>query len=61
MRKFFEIYSAKINQLNVLIVLINILLLIKFFNIQVIDNKKYKKIVSEKGLREKKCEISSFE
>ena len=53
MRKFFEQYSKRINYLNVLIIIINVLIIIRFLNVQVINNDNYKKNALNKGQREK--------
>ena len=53
MRKFFEQYGKRINYLNVLIIIINASIIIRFLNVQVINNDNYKKNVLNKGQREK--------
>ena len=53
MRKFFTLYSSRINRLSAIIVVYCIILLSTFFNLQIFNNKKIKKIVNEKGWKSK--------
>ena len=45
MRKFFQLYSTRIDRLSLTIVLFSFILLFSFFRIQVIDNVEIKNIV----------------
>ena len=54
MRKFFTLYSSRINRLSTIIVIYCIILLSTFFNLQIFNNKQIKKIVHEKGWKSKK-------
>ena len=49
MRKFFVLYSKRINKHTLLILLTSTIILSKFFSIQVINNNKLKETVNAKG------------
>jgi len=51
MRNFFILYSKRINNLTIIILLYSVLLLSKFFTIQIIDKNNIKPIVQSKGTR----------
>jgi len=49
MRKFFILYSKRVNNLSIVILLYSILLLSNFFSIQILNSKHIKNIVEKKG------------
>tara|TARA_Y100000590_G_scaffold265745_1_gene298508 strand:+ start:2293 stop:4233 length:1941 start_codon:yes stop_codon:yes gene_type:complete len=51
MRKFFQLYSTRIDRLSLTIVLFSFILLFSFFRIQVIDNVEIKNIVQNKAFK----------
>ena len=51
MRKFFILYSKRVNNLSIVILLYSILLLSNFFSIQVLNSKQIKNIVEQKGTK----------
>ena len=51
MRKFFQLYSRNINRLSIGIYLLSLILLLKIFNIQIINKDTFKKIVENKGYK----------
>jgi len=51
MRKFFQLYSRNINCLSIGIYFLSLILLLKIFNIQIIQKDTFKKIVTNKGFK----------
>ena len=54
MRKFFTLYSSRINRLSIIIIVYCIILLTSFFKLQIFNNDEIKKIVTDKGWKLKK-------
>ena len=54
MRKFFTLYSSRINRLSIIIIVYCIILLTSFFKLQIFNNDEIKKIVNDKGWKLKK-------
>ena len=51
MRKFFILYSKRVNNLSIVILLYSILLLSNFFSIQILNSRQIKNIVEKKGTK----------
>ena len=51
MRNFFILYSKRINNLSIVILLISIIILSNFFSIQVLNKNKIKPLVQNKGYK----------
>jgi len=52
MRNFFILYSKRLNNLTIIILLYSMLLISNFFSIQILDKNKLKSIVNNKGTKE---------
>ena len=52
MRKFFQIYSSRINNLTLVLLSFSIILLCFFYKIQIIEKVEIKKTVYNKGYKE---------
>ena len=52
MRKIFQIYSYRINNLTIVVLLFSLIILSSFFKIQIIDRKTIKQKVTNQGFRE---------
>ena len=51
MRNFFILYSKRINNLSIVILLVSVIILSNFFSIQVLNKNKIKPIVQNKGYK----------